>query len=351
MAHQIPPLKRSETLTRQIIRDIVEHGWIEGHDLGNEQELLKRYRVARGTLLEAIHLLEWHGVVRVQLGTGGGLRVQKPGSYFPIYMLKTYFELAAVDPAALRHAHRLLQRALALPHTGAKNAPLGIFLRATDGLFVEALEGSIDRSGFPVKRSETIGYDLRLLIEDSRSGPGDRLGSESDLLKRFSVSRGALRSALRLMEVAGVLELRRGPAGGIFVGNMNPGFPIYVAAVFLSLANVPSSEIVSAQSGLLLLISNELQLPRDPQGALPRFESSIADTPLSRLRESAGIGCIIAEHLGNAPLAILMSIFERYWWDFYQPSSQLTLSADLIAAFDELHGSDGRPSPAQLAQV
>jgi GntR family transcriptional repressor for pyruvate dehydrogenase complex len=48
--------------------------------------------------------------------------------------------------------------------------------------------------------------------------PGDRIGSEQDLISQFGVSRAVVREALRLLERDGLVSVKPGPAGGIFCG-------------------------------------------------------------------------------------------------------------------------------------
>jgi GntR family transcriptional regulator, transcriptional repressor for pyruvate dehydrogenase complex len=47
--------------------------------------------------------------------------------------------------------------------------------------------------------------------------PGERLPIEKELQEKFQVSRGTLREALRVLEQRGLVELRTGVKGGIFV--------------------------------------------------------------------------------------------------------------------------------------
>src|SRR5690606_12187781 len=47
--------------------------------------------------------------------------------------------------------------------------------------------------------------------------PGDKLPSERDLAARLHVSRNTLREALRTLERAGILELRKGATGGAYI--------------------------------------------------------------------------------------------------------------------------------------
>jgi len=47
--------------------------------------------------------------------------------------------------------------------------------------------------------------------------PGEHFGSEQELITRYGAARASVREALRLLEAHGVLELRRGGAGGIII--------------------------------------------------------------------------------------------------------------------------------------
>ena len=80
--------------------------------------------------------------------------------------------------------------------------------RQTSGLFTE------------VKRprsSDDIVTQIQDAIIEGRVKSGDRLPNERDLCVVFGVSRPTLREALRTLEVLGVIEIRPGAAGGIFV--------------------------------------------------------------------------------------------------------------------------------------
>lgn len=46
-----------------------------------------------------------------------------------------------------------------------------------------------------------------------------RLPSEKELAKEFNVSRSVVREALRILEISGLVDIRKGPTGGIFVSN------------------------------------------------------------------------------------------------------------------------------------
>jgi len=47
--------------------------------------------------------------------------------------------------------------------------------------------------------------------------PGDRIPSEAELIERFSMAKGTIREALRLLDAQGLVKSRTGPGGGTFV--------------------------------------------------------------------------------------------------------------------------------------
>lgn len=64
---------------------------------------------------------------------------------------------------------------------------------------------------------ELVIRQLREQFESGRIKPGEKLPAEPDLAAQFGVSRTALREALKVLELSGYLEIRRGYGGGTFV--------------------------------------------------------------------------------------------------------------------------------------
>lgn len=69
----------------------------------------------------------------------------------------------------------------------------------------------------PQRAFEEIAAQIRALVAGGKLKPGDRLPAERELSTRFNVSRNTLREALRSLELAGMIELRKGASGGAFV--------------------------------------------------------------------------------------------------------------------------------------
>jgi GntR family transcriptional repressor for pyruvate dehydrogenase complex len=98
----------------------------------------------------------------------------------------------------------------------------------------------------PLKASETIARRVVETIVTRGLTPGDMLPREADMLREYGVSRETLREALRLLEVQGLITLRRGPGGGPVVGaalSVNLG---RVSTLYFQMAGATYNELFEA---------------------------------------------------------------------------------------------------------
>jgi GntR family transcriptional regulator, transcriptional repressor for pyruvate dehydrogenase complex len=77
--------------------------------------------------------------------------------------------------------------------------------------------------------------------------PGERLGTEASLAQRFGVSRMAIRDSLRSLAATGIVDIRVGQRGGIFVASGNPERLAETLAIQIKLIGVDIEEILDAQ--------------------------------------------------------------------------------------------------------
>jgi DNA-binding FadR family transcriptional regulator len=89
---EAPRGKLAEVLAANIGDDIAACGWRVGSVFGTETELLKRYRVSRAVLREAVRLLEHHAIAHMRRGPGGGLVVTKPEARASIDTIALYLQ-------------------------------------------------------------------------------------------------------------------------------------------------------------------------------------------------------------------------------------------------------------------
>jgi GntR family transcriptional regulator, transcriptional repressor for pyruvate dehydrogenase complex len=74
----------------------------------------------------------------------------------------------------------------------------------------------------PARAVDEIAAQVRDMVASGRLKPGDRLPAERELATRLRVSRNTLREALRALEHAGIVEMRKGATGGAFVRSGSP---------------------------------------------------------------------------------------------------------------------------------
>lgn len=98
----------------------------------------------------------------------------------------------------------------------------------------------------PDKTAEIVARDLVRDILATGSQPGDPLDSEPAMVERYGVSRESLREALRLLEVQGLVVLKRGPGGGAFVGTIDPSNLGRTASLYYQLAGATYRELFEA---------------------------------------------------------------------------------------------------------
>jgi DNA-binding FadR family transcriptional regulator len=92
------------------------------------------------------------------------------------------------------------------------------------------LEGIQPLSRNEVSRAEELVRRIETLIQEKRGTEGNgRLGSKEELRETFQVAHGTMNEAIRVLETRGLIELRRGPQGGVFVAQ---------PSIFLRLSNI-----------------------------------------------------------------------------------------------------------------
>jgi len=93
------------------------------------------------------------------------------------------------------------------------------------------------------KVSDKIIAQIRDAILSGQLKPGDKLASEKELMGQFEVSKATMREALRVLEVIGLIEIRKGTAGGAFVAEVDMKTTIHGIINFLHFQTVSVSEI------------------------------------------------------------------------------------------------------------
>jgi len=98
--------------------------------------------------------------------------------------------------------------------------------------------------------SGSIVTQIRNAVLSETLHAGQFLGSEAALAKQFGVSRMAARDALRTLEGLGIIEIRMGAKGGVWIAPGNPDHLGGALAIHLKLIGVTPSEVFDAQMAL-----------------------------------------------------------------------------------------------------
>jgi DNA-binding FadR family transcriptional regulator len=125
--------------------------------------------------------------------------------------------------------NRLAQGRSIRPHEGH-----GLPITTGDGVFR------------PLKTAEAFARDLVRDIVDQGLRTGDKLPSEAVMLEEYKLSRESLREGLRLLEVQGLITIRRGPGGGPIVGHLDPASLGRTSTLYFHLAGATYRELLEA---------------------------------------------------------------------------------------------------------
>ena len=99
----------------------------------------------------------------------------------------------------------------------------------------------------PGKLAERVAGALRDDVERAGWPVGEVIGSETDLIERYGVSRAILREAVRILEHHGAVRTKRGPHGGLVVTAPDSGAIVRSARMFLEYEGVTGEQLFEAR--------------------------------------------------------------------------------------------------------
>lgn len=133
-------------------------------------------------------------------------------------------DAARAEHLAIEHIEAMHRRMIR-PSADGEERPI----RSSATGFAAGLDGG----GPPSKLAETVAGRIRDDVSRAGQPVGTVIGSEGELLVRYGVSRSVLREAVRLLEYHSVARMRRGPGGGLLVGEPDPSATIETTALYL----------------------------------------------------------------------------------------------------------------------
>jgi len=193
-----------------------------------------------------------------------------------------------------------------------------------------------------VRAFESIIQQVETAILQGNLTAGDRLPSERELQEMLEVSRNTLRESLRVLEQKGLIEIRQGNRGGIFVKEINADSMADNLGLFVQSQRITMEQISEFRQDLEGLVSRRAALRADSKtmGEVDQLLAKAED--LSRKGPSRWDAFMQADkeiHLALARLAgnplhhffleTVHTNFHRYHINTYLPRDEKTIRTTL----------------------
>ncbi len=167
------------------------------------------------------------------------------------------------------------------------------------------------RSGVRPRAFHAVVEQIRNEIFQGRRKPGDRLPPEQVLAEQFNVSRTGVREALRVLESQGLVRIRHGYAGGVFVDDAGLTPVLGALQTLLRLGQVEVNELYQTRV-LFEPTLARLAVERGDEVSMKRLDDNIrrAKAALAAGTDAyainLGFHTILAQASGNRVLGLVM---------------------------------------------
>ena len=164
--------------------------------------------------------------------------------------------------------------------------------------------------------SDQIADLIQKKILEDNLAIGTSLPSEKEMAGEFQVSRSVIREALRILEMSGLVNIKKGPTGGIFVSN------VYHEPIKRSIGNLIAFGDVTIDHLFEARLLIEPQLAKEAarqakKEDLKKFRDLLEDSvkhfddPIHLKQNNLRFHLLLAKISGNPVLAIMLeSVFE-----------------------------------------
>ena len=198
-----------------------------------------------------------------------------------------------------------------------------------------------------IRAFESVIQQMEAAILHGSLSVGDRLPSERELQTLMDVSRNTLRESLRVLEQKGLVEIRKGHRGGIFVKEINADSMAESLGIFVQSQRITMEEISEFRQDLEGLMTRRAALRGGSKnmGELKRLLKQAVDLAESGVAKwdefmqvDKEIHLAIARIAGNPLhhffLETVHSNFHRYHITAYLPRDEETIQATLAELKD-----------------
>ncbi|HEY1831630.1 MAG TPA: FCD domain-containing protein [Acidimicrobiales bacterium] len=152
-----------------------------------------------------------------------------------------------------------------------------------------------------------------LIVEDVMAlgwPVGDVLGSESELLERYEVSRAVFREAVRLVEHLQVARTRRGPGGGLVVTEPTVSAVIDAVVLYLHRVDAPLDELFEARV-VLEEIASQLASERSDEEDMAQLRIFVEADRVSADSDPRALHALVASISRNPALELFVEVLNQ----------------------------------------
>jgi len=177
------------------------------------------------------------------------------------------------------------------------------------------------------KISDQIIEQIRNAILSGHFKPGDKVASEKELMSEFGVSKATLREALRVLEGMGLVEIRKGIAGGVFIAEVDMKTTIHGIMNFLHFKTVSIKDITMIRYLLEPPVA-QIAASRIQPEDIVKLESMITEDPVvphTIVSREIGFHRYLARMTENPILILVMDFIDNILDDI---KSQLNLGGE-----------------------
>ncbi|MHB8464045.1 MAG: FadR/GntR family transcriptional regulator [Acidimicrobiales bacterium] len=222
---------------------------------------------------------------------------------------------------ASAHAHRRIAEAVIGGNEGLARQRMAKHLRA-EAEFIRGRRGarqilkpSAALRGPPgSKRAEALAREIFGEVITSKLQPGDLLGSETELMEQYGVSRAVWREAVRILEHHDIAVMRRGPHGGLFVSAPSVAAVSEVVAVYLERRGTKVSHLAELRVGVELAVI-DLVIDRSDDDVVAVLGRTLEAEGAATVDDLADVAhdlhAVLAELSGNRALELIVGILIR----------------------------------------
>jgi DNA-binding FadR family transcriptional regulator len=174
------------------------------------------------------------------------------------------------------------------------------------------------------KKAQGLLFDIVHDIAADGLGPGDRLPSQAEMMRRYRAGPTPLREALRLLEFSGLVSLKPGPNAGAVLEPATAEHLAGLVAPFLSLAGVTYGQLLDAWAATEPLLA--AAAAGNPDRALVARELAAfaaephSDEPVSP-SHAIDFHDAVARAAGNPALGLILQVLSYVVADLYWAST------------------------------